>query len=44
MAKLVGKLTAKQCEHLGPGLHPDGDGLYLQVKGNGHDVLAAAFL
>jgi integrase len=35
MAKLVGRLNAKQCEHVGPGLHPDGDGLYLQVKGNG---------
>jgi integrase len=27
----MGKLTAKQVENAGPGMHADGDGLYLQV-------------
>jgi integrase len=31
----MGRLTAKQVENLGPGMHADGDGLYLQVDGDG---------
>src|SRR6266566_3649264 len=30
-----GKLTAKQVENAGPGMHPDGEGLYLQVGASG---------
>jgi integrase len=30
---VMGKLTALQVERLGPGLHADGNGLYLQVTG-----------
>lgn len=33
MAKSVNKLTDLKCRKAGPGLHPDGDGLYLQVRG-----------
>ncbi len=33
MAKLVNKLTDAKARKLGPGLHSDGDGLYLQVRG-----------
>jgi integrase len=31
----MGKLTAKYVENAGPGMHADGDGLYLQVTGDG---------
>ena len=33
MAKLVNKLTDARARKAGPGLHADGDGLYLQVRG-----------
>jgi len=33
MAKLVNKLTDVRARKAGPGLHADGDGLYLQVRG-----------
>ena len=33
MSKIVNKLTDLKCRKAGPGLHPDGDGLYLQVRG-----------
>lgn len=32
---MVGKLTARQVQTLGPGYHADGDGLYLQVTATG---------
>lgn len=31
----MGKLTARQVQTLGPGMHHDGDGLYLQVTASG---------
>jgi hypothetical protein len=31
----MGKLTAKHVENAAPGMHADGDGLYLQVTGDG---------
>jgi hypothetical protein len=31
----MSKLTAKKVENAGPGMHADGDGLYLQVTGEG---------
>ena len=33
MAKLLNRLTDVKIKKLGAGLHPDGDGLYLQVHG-----------
>jgi integrase len=33
MVKIVNKLTDLKCRKAGPALHPDGDGLYLQVRG-----------
>jgi integrase len=32
MAKVIARLTEARCRRAGVGLHPDGDGLYLQVR------------
>jgi len=33
MAKIINRLTDVRTRKAAPGLHPDGDGLYLQVRG-----------
>src|SRR5262245_903519 len=40
MGKLTERLTVKAVKALGPGLHHDGDGLYLQVIGEGRSWIS----